>query len=602
MISRINLFNYGEVGERLSGIRESEIYKQSAQKIENFIINEIGNLKIAKKWETKIINKINGKISNIFDTKFDFYILTDDSNILSIRKSDLEILYKMPITTSYKKYKMVDNKLFIYGNSYDNVIVLEFDVDGRIGTSNFLDLIKLPVKDKEEVKIDVYKCYKLEGVENLRISLLGTYINPKLRSNNGIYLFNTNIRLERLYKQYKASITDNILSNATDGMVFGVLHGFYPNENEKQYIIGNTKVNLVSGGVDVKYGSEYFVKFDSNIDGELTYGKLINIKNFVQDVGMYSDRYFIINNGIFYFSKKGDYFDFRNDTKQDSAFFFKPNPINNMFPEIYSSEVGNKIYVTTSNGVYVISAGNIFSSTNYSVYVASEMPCKDKGVLIEDNFYFLNKDNILKCVQSVPNQIGYENFVTVDVEKYSISNNFDDIGKIKYDNRLMLVACNTIRTNQTNLYFYQNLEFNVFRRFSVTTENEFHNFNTMNKNLIFGNTFLRESNRNMRKALLKLNPPAITTEKGGNYSNDYQSNVERVFIKVLNEGNQAIKGIRINKSDISKIPQENDLFNCFRLDKQFPILNGYEIEVTTNEDNNIFEILGIDTKLKVASD
>ena len=71
MISRINLFNYGEVGERLAGIRESEIHQQSAQKIENFVINEMGNLKIAKKWKENILK--NAELFNhLFDTKYDF--------------------------------------------------------------------------------------------------------------------------------------------------------------------------------------------------------------------------------------------------------------------------------------------------------------------------------------------------------------------------------------------------------------------------------------------------------------------------------------------------------------------------------------------------
>ena len=49
MFTTNNIFNYGETGERLGGIRDTEIYQQSAQRIENFVINEMGNLKIAKK-------------------------------------------------------------------------------------------------------------------------------------------------------------------------------------------------------------------------------------------------------------------------------------------------------------------------------------------------------------------------------------------------------------------------------------------------------------------------------------------------------------------------------------------------------------------------
>ncbi|WP_338980717.1 hypothetical protein [Fusobacterium nucleatum] len=606
MISRINLFNYGEVGERLAGIRESEIHQQSAQKIENFVINEMGNLKIAKKWKENILK--NAELFNhLFDTKYDFYIGISNNNIYTIKKDLSQILYKHPISPNYHNFKIADDKLFLIGKTSS---VYEFDKNtGNIGSSNFLELLKYPIKDRQDVKIDVYKCYKLKDTTEIRISLLGTYTNPRIKSNNGIYLFETNIKLERLYKQYKTSITDNIIDDATDGMVFGVMHGYFKKDEEKQYLLGNEKVELVVGGTDNKYGSEYFTTFNKNVSGEIGYGELKELKNDIVDIGMFSDRLYIIKDGIFYFSKKGDYFDFKNDTKADSPFFFKPNPINNIFPKIYSSEVGNRMYVTTNKGVYVISAGNIFSSTNYSVHIASEIPCRDKGVLIADNFFYISEEGQLKCVQVVPNQTGYETFVTVNVEKYDIYSECDSIGKLKYDDRVMLVGTkkskNSTDTEFNSLLFYQALDFNIFRRFTISQDYKFKRIISLDKYLLFQNDkniLLSESKNNVRVAKLKINTPAISTQKGGNYSNDYQSNVERVFVKVLNEDSQAIKGIKINNTIISKIPEESDLFSCFRLDEQFPILNGYEIEVTTNENEKIFEILGIDTKIKVASD
>ena len=56
MIERKNIFNYGEVGTRLNGIRESEIYLQSAREIENFYITESGTLKVGKEYAVEVLD------------------------------------------------------------------------------------------------------------------------------------------------------------------------------------------------------------------------------------------------------------------------------------------------------------------------------------------------------------------------------------------------------------------------------------------------------------------------------------------------------------------------------------------------------------------
>ena len=48
---RSNSFIYGEIGERLSGIRESQVYEYSANSLTNWYITEAGNLKAAKKYK-----------------------------------------------------------------------------------------------------------------------------------------------------------------------------------------------------------------------------------------------------------------------------------------------------------------------------------------------------------------------------------------------------------------------------------------------------------------------------------------------------------------------------------------------------------------------
>ena len=120
-----NLFVYGEVGERLSGIRESEIYQQSAQKIENLIINEMGNLKIAKKLEA---TNFQHNLIQLIDTKYNFYVgVTKDNKVATYSKVNGDIgnlLYTHNIEVkNIRIVKMCDDRLFVIG---DKTEVFEF--------------------------------------------------------------------------------------------------------------------------------------------------------------------------------------------------------------------------------------------------------------------------------------------------------------------------------------------------------------------------------------------------------------------------------------------------------------------------------------------
>lgn len=388
-------------------------------------------------------------------------------------------------------------------------------------------------------------------------------------------------------------------------MVIGVLHRYFP-ETSGNYIVGNTAVKLgnsdsittmqrISGSGDIQ-------------GGEFSYGRIVDFNNSIVDVGIYRDRLFFIKENTFFFSEISNYFNFRNGIRQSDPFFFKPTPINNVFPKVIKTETGNKIYVATNKGVYVISAYQTFSSTSYSIFVASEIPCREPGVLIKDDFYYISTENSLKCVQMIPNSQGYESYSVVDVEKYDIYTECEKIEKWKYDDRLMLVATkkkkgsNEIEFNK--LCLYQALEFNLFRRFTINID-----FNiekgkllSLDKYLIKDKVLYRESNNNVDRALLRMNTPAITTKIAGRYGNDYSSQVQRVFVKVLNQDQEAIKTVKIAGTSIEKFPGEDDLFSVFRLDKSFSILNGYDIEVITKENDKIFEILGIDTNIDVNGD
>lgn len=606
MFTTNNIFNYGETGERLGGIRDTEIYQQSAQRIENFVINEMGNLKIAKKLKEYIVNGLPINIEHIFDTKHNFYIAVGNETVVTIKKdfenNNSPLLYQHNIG-NFSNISYADEKLFVIDDT-GNVKVLEFNQDGNIGASNFMNLLKFPVQEKQELTIDLYKIYQIGN--DLRVTLIGTYNSPSLSVRSGrIFLSSSTLQIERLYLQYRTFSNINDIAGAHVNMVIGVLHRYFP-ETNGNYIIGNTPVKL--GSSDSITSIQSLSGSGDVQGGEFSYGKIINFNSGIVDVGIYRDRLYFIKENTFYFSEISNYFNFRNGIRQSDPFFFKPTPINNVFPKVIKAETGNKIYVATNKGVYVISAYQTFSSTSYSVFVASEIPCREAGVLIKDDFYYISTENSLKCVQMIPNAQGYESYSVVDVEKYDIYTECEKIEKLKYDDRLMLVATKKKKGSNeiifNKLCLYQALEFNLFRRFTINIDFSIEKGKllSLDKYLIKDKSFFRECDNNVAKAFLRMNTPAITTKIGGRYGNDYSSQVERVFVKVLNQDQEAIKTVKIAGTSIEKFPGEDDLFSVFRLDKSFPILNGYDIEVITKENDKIFEILGIDTSISTNGD
>ena len=73
---RSNSFMYGEIGERLSGIRESQVYEYSANSLTNWYITEAGNLRAAKQYRG--IGLVNDEILEIimlYHTEFSLFKL-----------------------------------------------------------------------------------------------------------------------------------------------------------------------------------------------------------------------------------------------------------------------------------------------------------------------------------------------------------------------------------------------------------------------------------------------------------------------------------------------------------------------------------------------
>ena len=75
MWSRSNFFQYGELGERIAGISDSEIHKNSANEIVNMTVTEVNTLRVAKKYIAMGITRTGDKIIKVIDTKYNFYIV-----------------------------------------------------------------------------------------------------------------------------------------------------------------------------------------------------------------------------------------------------------------------------------------------------------------------------------------------------------------------------------------------------------------------------------------------------------------------------------------------------------------------------------------------
>lgn len=482
--------------------------------------------------------------------------------------------------------------------------VYEFDKDsGNIGKSDFIDLLKYPIIEKEDVKMDIYKVYevKLSDKTELRVALLSTYTNPKLESrDDGIYLYETGLKLERVYKQYKSSIDSENISGVVKGMMFGVLYRFAKNEDEKSYILGNSNISFTGSTEDSVYGSSYFTGINvKNISGDLVYGKLQTLKDNFTDIGVISDRLCIIKDNTFYFSRKDNFFDFRNGSEADDPFYFKPTPISNQKPNILKMRIGNAVYVATDKGVYVISYSKVLSATSYSVFIAGEVPSTRECELIGDNFYYITPDQQLKCVQAVPNSFGYESYKTFDAEKYDIRPNIILLTKINIDGRTILVATHS---NKELIYLYESLDYNSFRRTSLDIDASKELFG-YREHFICDNAILEKSNKNYAEAELFMNPPYISTQKGGNYSNDYQSQIVRAFMKLLNEDREAVKGVYlINMDKPLDDKGKDDMFSTYKYENAVNVGNGYGVKILSKENDKVLEILGIDAKVKVASD
>ena len=591
MWAKYNFFQYGELGERIAGIRESEIYQNSANEILNFIITEVNTLRVAKKYRP--IQITTDKIIKVIDTKYNFFIVITYEEIIVFSR-DIQRL------SSLKHDLAVDETTNV--NIFDNQIYIidkffSFNELGHIGTSNFKSTLIPPLKNKKNTKMDIYKIMNDNGT--LRCVFMQTNENPVLVNiNDDIVLYDSNIHLSRVYKAYKANVNISDIVDPVGNMFFGVMQTWYnlPGQN---WVVGKNYVDFYNEIYDPFYFGTYFNKITNGpAQGELNYGTIIDINNIV-DVSLIKNRLALATWDAVYFSKKFDYNNFRNSTGDTDAFYIVPSPINNNQANIKKMNSNNGLFVFTDKGIYAIGLQASLTPINSTsiVQIVSDIPCSYETQIINNDVYYLSTENVLYCIQ-----FNYSGGQPVSknsmVEKFDIENRTKFLSFIDINGKTSLLAT----TEEGIVFIYDSIETGVFRRVSLELPGAYKKFG-LGIDIIGGISYFVKTYQNYENARLKVNIPYIYTEQSGSYLNDERSTINPIVINMLNEDKEAIESIQINNHGMNNIYlKENDKYGLYRSTREYKVSEGITIGIKTKENNKVLELRGIEMQVNAISD
>lgn len=592
------IFQYGAVGDSLNGFRDSEIAQQSAKELLNFYITEMGTLKVAKQYKERPLltdARADETIIEKLNTKYDFFIIITQHRIITYKK---ETLVKIDQIDGFNldetcNINIVNNLLFI--KEKQDVSVLTFSETGDLGTTNYFDIVQLPFQQKQDVAFDVYQCFSIDG--KVRPELMTTFTKDaelKIDENGIVYLKNSNLKIDRIYEQYKSVITTDQINGATNGLVFIVFRNFQASSGDISYHLGNTKISFTDRTKDDKYGSYYYTKASPKCYGKLIYGVLENFlkdKNKVMDIVEFQSRLVIATNEKIYFSKILDYENFVPSLEADAPFFIKPSIIDGNQPNIKKMVVGNGLYIVCEEGIIVGGYGSTINGINMSnIHIAGNSKPSHLTTLIEDIFYYVDTSGLLRAI--IPNfESGIIRFANVIVEKY----NYEKLeilrisrGSINEDNVLFVTL-----KGKDFFRIYNEVEKGLFRKFDIS----FNNIKSIigyNYDIINGTNYYELTDKNVLNSKLVLNVPFIKNSKGI-FLNDFSSTYRRIVTNVYSGDKNAIKGVSINNYPIQNLGDElKGDYSIYDFNGTLPVID-LTINIKTKETNNTIELRGINS-------
>ena len=605
-----SIFNYGEVGDSLNGFRNSEISSQSAKSLYNFYISEMGTLKVAKQYkkiELLVGAKSGEYIINRLNTKYNFFIIITQSRIISINKiskakiSEIDVSSGDYVLDEKCNINIFNDFIFIKDKNR-NTYVFAFNKDGNLGTTNFFDTIELPFQQKQDVGFDVYQCFSIDG--KIRPELMTTVLKDEaltIDENGQVFLTNSGLKIDRLYEQYKSSITTDQISGATAGLTFIVFKGFQKSEGELSYHLGNTKISFTDRTKDESYGSYYYTKASPKSNGKLIYGILedfVKNKKGIIDVVEFQSRLVISTSEKIYFSKILDYNNFIPSLEADAGFFIKPSVIDGNQPNIKKLIVGNGLYIVCEEGVIVAGYGSTINGVNMSnIHIASNSKPSHLTTLIEDTFYYVDTNGLLRAI--IPNfDGGIVRFANVIVEKYAYKK--DDIkyisrGNINEDNVLIVTPI----TEHKIMKIYTTVEAGIFRKFSLGFDNSYPILG-FNNDMVNGISYYELTNKNVPLARVVLNVPFLNNSKGV-FLNDFTTTYRRVITNIFtNNKQESIEGVLINKKPIQNLGYEaKGDYNIYDYLGTLPIID-LTLQIKTKETSDVIELRGINGVIELS--
>ncbi|MGL5712665.1 MAG: hypothetical protein ACRCX2_06575 [Paraclostridium sp.] len=601
-----NLWPYGITGDRLAGVRNSEVYQQSLKDITNFLVTDIGSLKVAKTY-TPIQLILVGDLIETIETTKGYYLIITTVNVYAINNTDQSIKQTIAHGMNGAKIKasiINQDKLAICDGT--NPLKVYSLADTITVDSSFKSFM-FPVKEKKVVQLDLWKVSKnplydasIAGSNQLRVVQMSAFTDPLIKVDGGkIYLHNSEILINRVYTSYNAAVDIDYFNAPKEGEIYGIMRIFEEIKDGKQYIVDNTNVVIGELTDDAKYNGKYFTSITGTASGIFTYGQLIPNINQAEHVAYFQDRLWIYKDNYFYASKIGEYHNFRNDVANDSAFFFQLNPIGSKLGNVIGLVIDVGMYVLTTVGVYIIGFSGVITpgTIGSNVIVASSIGATKEYTVVDNSLFYLNKNGILKVIilDRSSQQLAFD---TITVDKYSNERNLSHITKLLINDR-EYVAGKSVSQNE--LYLIESVEATgIYRKTKIELDLTNADFlSGLDDKIITNGVVFVPTDKNYRSAKIFTHPMYLGANSGIMYTFDNKSMIRDIVVKMLNEDNLAIKGLIIGSKNITNLPNtEQDKYNLYRQRASTILENGFGIEVITNENDKVVELLGIQTLIQ----
>lgn len=603
IVTRQTLWIQGEVGDRLTALRNDPLYQTSAKVINNMIPTELGNLEIVKKYESYYQSPVTNISSplKVLESKYGFEFIICSAGVVTVdQETKQELHYTTWSTSQIDKsvnVNIIENFIFVCAGTYADIYEIN-TTTGEVALSLFKDSMLLPLKFQEVMRADIYQV-RTYGA-NTAPYRITSVDNPTLEQKSGnLYVGDTDYKITRIYTYYQADLVSETIPGLVAGEYILVIYPYKSND-ESDFMLANTTFNWTGLSSDIS--GEYYTNTDlaDGVKGDLYYGKIIDIRDNIVDAVEYENRVALLTDDYIHFSKIDDYNNFRNGYLATDAFYFRPTPIGGSQPTYLKFLVGQGLYTVSTRGVYVAGYNTGISPTNLTNMIISESNCTYECVLVEKTVFFIDIDGNFKAVQDVSAVTGVIDFKTFDVEKFAVRQEFRQLDVLKIKTKDYIIATNDLGTN----FFYWERDTNSFARTRVDMS-DYTGFTgqltTIRNRIVVDGHYLFRSNSNVAEASITINPPYAVTAIGQSLTCDYNSDYQITDIRVLNQDNEAIDDVYINRGDIQhetkfrEIGGANDgIYSVYRMKRSMKLITPMTITFVTNENEKIFELQAIE--------